>query len=67
VFDKPSKSVKVKDLIGDLCLQDRVLSSDNLTQTLPATIDFHEVYARLNPMVQKSRLFLEDILIQEHQ
>jgi hypothetical protein len=33
VFDKPSKSVKVKDLVESLHLQDRVLSDDKLKNT----------------------------------
>lgn len=70
IFRKPftalsraEKSVKVKDLLGDLGLEDRILTADEiptLKTKLPPALDFDE--SVLNQMIQSSKLYLSQAI-----
>lgn len=62
-FYNPGKAVKVKDLLGDLDLRDRLLSG-NLSNIESFTLDWDVNWNldRLNEMINHSRAFLENAL-----
>lgn len=64
-FASPQKIVKVGDLLTDLGLQDRIVSTADRNEALPAaTLDYTPVVPRLATAIRSSRMFLQTALTQ---
>jgi Polysaccharide pyruvyl transferase len=64
VFSRADKSVKLKDLLGDLELESRLVTEDAIasSNSTLTDVDYDAVYSRLAPLLQQSKAYLADIL-----
>lgn len=64
-FGRKDKENKIKDLLTDLSLEDRILTEETINssnQELPGDIDYGAVYLKLDKMISGSKAYLWEAL-----